>query len=247
MCKPAFSLFALLLVPVAAVSAPPPSTQEACRTMPAKPIPRVIMTKTFMDAHPDIHHRQIALGRYREGRFVEAFQQFTRAARYADKFSQSMVARMYWGGQGTKADRALGYAWMDLAAERAYHDFLHQRELYWSVLDENERADAVERGQAVYAEYRDRVAKPRLERELERVTRNITGSRTGFVSAGLYILTKDGMIPGSIYYDKNYYQPALYWCTQDAYWSRPLNPSVDVGQPETLPDAPPGDQAQTKR
>ncbi|WP_449465323.1 hypothetical protein [Stenotrophomonas humi] len=204
------------------------------------------MTKAFMDAHPDMHHRHIALNRYREGRFVEALQQFIHAARYADKFSQSMVARMHWEGQGTKADRALGYAWMDLAAERAYHDFLRQRELYWSVLDETERADAVERGQAVYAEYRDRVAKPRLERELNRATQKIIGSRTGFVSSGLSIRTKDGTVPGSIYYDKNYYQPALYWCTQDAYWSRPLNPSVDVGQPETLSDAPPGDKTQTE-
>lgn len=204
--------------------------------MPAKPIPSDIMTSTFMAAHPDIHWRSIALGAYRDGDFGKALDGFKQASRYADKFSQSMVARMYWEGQGTAADRALGYAWMDLAAERGYHDFLQQRELYWSVLSEDERREAVDSGQEVYAEYRDRVAKPRMERELTRVTRNITGSRLGFVSASLYISKNRQKVdmPAHVYYDKNYYQPDLYWCTQDAYWSRPLNPNVEVGTPQTL-------------
>ena len=40
------------------------------------------------------------------------------------------------------ADRALAYAWMDVAAERLYHDFLVRREGYWRALDEAQRNGA---------------------------------------------------------------------------------------------------------
>ncbi|MFT3755874.1 MAG: sel1 repeat family protein [Pseudoxanthomonas sp.] len=212
--------------------------------MPRKPVPREIMTETFMDAHPDLRWRGIALAAYHEGKFANALRDFKRAATYADKFSQSMVANMYWNGQGTAVDRALGYAWMDLAAERGYSDFVQQREIYWSALGNDERKDSIQRGQAIYAEYRDRVAKPRMEKELDKVKRTITGSRTGFVSSGLeihkkYATGEEVVIPATVYYDRNYYEPDLYWCTQDAYWSRSLTPNVDVGQIEQLRDSAP--------
>lgn len=234
-----FSLLALIPFAVAAAADNP--TKEACEAMPRKPVPKEIMTDTFMGSHPDLRWRGIALDEFRKNEFADALRDFKRAARYADKFSQSMVASMYWNGQGTAIDRALGYAWMDLAAERAYHDFLKMREIYWSALSETERADAVQRGQAVYAEYRDRVAKPRMEKELAKATRSITGSRTGFISSGLdvsYTLTTGETVtlPATIFYDREYYDPDLYWCTQDAYWSRSLSPNVDVGTPQPLHD-----------
>jgi hypothetical protein len=54
----------------------------------------------------------------------------------------------------------MAYIWMDLAAERMYHDFLVLREHYWARLDPLQQAQAIERGQQVYADYGDRVAKP---------------------------------------------------------------------------------------
>lgn len=225
----------LLLTGVAAAAnrdgAPPP---EVCRTMPAEPVPAQIMVASFFESHPDLYWRARGLEALKRENYQRALYYFQRSARYADKFSQSMVARLHWEGLGTPMDRALGYAWMDLAAERAYHDFLRQRELYWSQLAETERDQAIERGQAVYAQYRDRVAKPRMERALRRATDNITGSRTGFISSGLTIQTEYGAIPGQIFYDRRYYRADHYWCTQDAYWSRPLNPEVEVGAPTTV-------------
>lgn len=232
------ALLVLALCPVAAWSAPP--TAETCRTMPAKRIPADIMTNSFLDAHPDLRWRSVALGAYKKGEFTKALSDFKRAARYADKFSQSMVGHMYWNGEGTNVDRALGYAWTDLAAERGYHNFLSQRENYWSQLSDEHRADAVQRGQAIYAEYRDSVSKPRMEEVLRRALQRMTGSRTGQVGSGLYVTPREGpsagqAIPGQIFYDKTYYQPELYWCDQDAYWSRPMNPSVEIGEPESVP------------
>lgn len=235
------SRIALLLLGIAASPAlanPPATTSPAgdtCRNMPAKPIPVEIMTAGFFAAHPDMFWRSVALAAYRKQSYSKAMRDFKRAASYADKFSQSMVAHMYWEGQGTAADHALAYAWMDLAAEREYYNFVTQREIYWAQLNEQQRAAAVQRGQAVYAEYRDSVTKPNMEKELRRTAQRMTGSRTGFVSPGLYVSGTDGnFMPGSVYYDKTYYQPERYWCDQDAYWSRPMNPNVEVGLPHTV-------------
>lgn len=235
------SLFLILASSQAMASSSSTSpSPEVCRTLPAEPVPREIMVASFFNNHPDLHWRKQGLDALNANNYRRALHAFMRSSRYADKFSQSMVARMHWEGLGTPVDRPLGYAWMDLAAERAYHDFLRQRELYWSQLSDTERSDAIDRGQAVYAEYRDSVAKPRMERVLDSATRQITGSRTGFISSGLTIRTKDyGEIPGAIFYDKRYYQAAHYWCTQDAYWSRPLNPEVEVGAPTTVKPPPP--------
>ncbi|WP_313401451.1 sel1 repeat family protein [Stenotrophomonas sp.] len=233
-------LFGLATFPALAASPTASSKGEiACRNMPAKPIPAEIMTDSFFQAHPDMRWRSVALGEYKKGNYVQAMRDFKRAASYADKFSQSMVAHMYWEGLGVPVDRPLAYAWMDLAAEREYHNFAAQREIYWAQLNEQQRSEAVERGKPVYADYSDSVAKPKMERQLQQAVQNITGSRTGFVSAGLYVSDIHGnMIPGSIYYNKTYYQPEQYWCDQDAYWSRPMNPSVEVGLPDTLPPEP---------
>lgn len=222
-----------------AVSATAAPTAAECRQMPAKSIPAEVLNNGFLDAHPDMRWRSVALGQYRDGDFTAALESFKKAAYYADKFSQSMVARMYWNGEGTGIDRALGYAWMDVAAERMYHDFLRSRELYWSALDHVEQTDALARGKAVFAEYSDESAKPRMNAALEQGLRQVTGSRLGVVNPGLVVTPKGGefsgiALPASAVYDKAWWSPDEYWCTQDAYWARPLNPNVDVGLPESV-------------
>ena len=66
---------------------------------------------------------------------------FRNAARYGDKLSEQRWPTC-WNGQGGPADRALGYAWMDLAAERGTEWLVVQRERFWEALiaDERERA-----------------------------------------------------------------------------------------------------------
>src|SRR5690606_21961142 len=128
----------------------------------------VMSSSGFLAAHPDLRWRGEGLAAFEEGRTGEALTYFKRAARYADKPSQAMVAEMLWTGTGTPQDRPLAYAWMDVAAERAYIPFLSKREEYWNALSEAERAQALEAGAAVYDEYRDGVAKERLERLLRR-------------------------------------------------------------------------------
>ena len=234
-------LFASLIAVTARASELP------CSERPREPIPERIMGSTFFNAHPDLQSRAEGLRAWHGGRHVQAMRHFRIAARHADKLSQAMLAQMHWEGLGTPVDRALGYAWMDLAAERDYHNFVQLRELYWAQLTTEERADAIERGQSVWADNRDRVAKPRVNRAMKQARLNITGSRTGFISAGLEVNVRlangqTEVVPATEYYNDDYYDPEKYWCSQDAYWSRPLNPEVAVGEltpvEEFTPDKP---------
>lgn len=103
--------------------------------------------------HPDLFYRAAAIRNYQAGSKERALSLFLKAACFADKPSQAIIATMYWNGEGVPQDRALAYAWMDLAADRGYADLLAQREQYWAQLNPDERQRAIEQGRQVYAEY----------------------------------------------------------------------------------------------
>lgn len=225
-------LLALLLLSMAGTPGAQEVRQQRARIDPA------VLTEGFLAAHPDLRWRREGIFAYEAGEHATAFRYFLRAARYADKASQAMVADMYWSGTGIAADRALAYAWMDLAAERMYADFVAHRERLWQSMDDVERADAVARGQQVYAEYGDHVAKPRLETVMRRARKNVTGSRLGFVGY-LTIVPNSGLLGGSgvslsgeDYYAPRYWQPDAYWRLQDEIWRAPPRGRVRVGEVE---------------
>ena len=209
----------------------------------------------FLSAHPDIRWQREAMHAYEEGHYERALDWFKRAARHGDKLTQGMIASMYWDGVGVRRDRALGYAWMDVAAERRYPDLLEFREAYWAELDQYERKDALERGQDILAEYGDEAAGPRMEQVLDRERRNITGSRLGFVGH-LKVIPLNGpasigqfsgqnlgqlaALPGHVYYADRYWRPAAYRQYRDELWveatGRPIHLGrVDVGEVEAVP------------
>ena len=198
----------------------------------------VLESEAFLSAHPDVNNRRRGMGAYEAGNHEEALVYFRRAARYADKPSQAMVAEMLWKGEGGPEDPALAYAWMDLAAERGYPGFTAIREHYWSLLDAAQREDAVARGAEVYAEYGDEVALRRMETVLRRERRRTTGSRTGFVGALEIQIPGPGgqleQVSGHRFYDRKLWDPTLYQAWQDAVWMEPREAQVDVGEVEPL-------------
>ena len=218
--------FALLL---AAVPAAPAFGQAA-----ADPEERLVMTTSgFLGAHPDLRHRLAGLEAYRHGDHADAYSRFRAAARYADKPSQAMVAEMLWEGRGVAQDKPLAYAWMDLAAERGYPLMLVKRERYWNELGDAGRARAMEIGGAVYEEYGDEVARPRLERALRVARRNTTGSRVGSVGALTIIIpTPSGeqIVDGTTYYDDKFWDVDQYLQWQDDDWKQNAEGTVDVGE-----------------
>lgn len=182
----------------------------------------------FLSAHPDLRYRSDGMGAFDAERFREAAEIFRRAARFADKPSQAMLAQMLWNGQGVASDRVQGYIWMDLAAERMWRPFLVRRESMWEQLTPAERERALVEGKAVYAEYGDAVAKPRKEAALRKGKRNMTGSRVGAVGALSIQVPGPGGLPIRIRGDE-FYNP-VFWDT-DRYWA---------WQEDTWKDAPPG-------
>ena len=180
-------------------------------------------------AHPGFRWRREALLALEKGETSHVQKWLLRAARYADKPAQALIAERYWAGEGVARDRALAYAWMDLAAERGYTVFVAHREKYWAALDRAERSRALEVGQAVYAEYGDEVAKPRLAKHLERKRSMQTGTRLSRRS-GVEVYLPPGQNPSgemgigkgrsqSFYVGKrlpNYYQDKI-WKAEDYF------------------------------
>lgn len=186
--------------------------------------PAIIYSETFLNGHPDLKWRMHAIRARDEGRLSAALTYFRRAARYADKPSQAMVAEMLWNGDGVDQDRALAYVWMDLAAERGRSQFAAWRELYWAQLSEEQRREALRVGPEIYDEYGDDSAKRRQEAAMRRARQQITGSRTGYtgfltvqsVVNGQY----QGQIDGALFYDPKYWDPEQYWDWQDEIWDQ---------------------------
>lgn len=191
----------------------------------------------FLTHHPDMKYRLLGMQAYERGDFEDAFRYFRRAAFHADKPSQGMVAEMYWNGEGTPQDRALAYAWMDLAAERGYAGFLGLRERYWAALSAAERQRAILEGQEIYARFGDAAAKPRYEAILRVGRKQMTGSRTGFTGNLRIVVPGPGgeqTIQGSRFYDDRYWDATKYWAWTDRIWAKPRIGRVDVGEVEAV-------------
>ncbi len=192
----------------------------------------------FIKQHPDLLYRLRGLQHYKKSEFSEAFFNFKLAAKYADKPSQGIVAEMLWKGEGAPIDKVQAYAWIDIAAERAYPTMILSREKMWSMLNDEERKQAIASGRQLYKYYGDDVAKRRLEIALARARRNITGSHLGFVGyLAITIDTPSGpqTIDGSFYYQDKFWKPAQYWEWQDTAWKNPPTGKVDIGPLETQP------------
>ncbi|OGT59721.1 MAG: hypothetical protein A3E01_04470 [Gammaproteobacteria bacterium RIFCSPHIGHO2_12_FULL_63_22] len=203
------------------------------QSVTANQLDRQIMnTESFLNAHPDLRFRLLGLTAYQAADYAKAMIHFKRAARYADKPSQGMIAEMHWNGQGVPVNKPLGYAWMDLAAERHFKTMLVNRERLWNALTEAEREQAVIVGQPVYAEFGDKVAKPRLERLLRNARSNSVGSRTGFVGAVTITIpgpSGDLTLDGSQYFQEKFWKPEAYWAWQAEDWKELPKGQVNVG------------------
>ena len=77
---------------------------------------KVMSSRSFLEAHPDMKYRTEGWLAYDEGRYEDARKLFTKAAGFGDKLSQAMLAEMAWKGIGQPVDRPLAYAWADISA-----------------------------------------------------------------------------------------------------------------------------------
>ena len=211
-------------------------------------IPPEMLTAGFLAGHPDVRWRREGLHSYSRHEYDIALDQFLRAARYGDKPAQAMLAEMYWKGIGVARDRPRGYAWMDIAAERRFPNFLILRERYWNRLDARERERAIDVGRPLMDEYGDARARLRLAKVMRRNQHVATGSRLGFTGhiendrPGLFARNK-GVAPGTgplasagihvsaaDYYAAENWDVTAYWRRQARAWGvPPRHGDVHVG------------------
>jgi hypothetical protein len=225
---------------LACLGAPPPLT-AADSEGPSIHMDEDLLIAGLANSHGDLYFRRTAQLSLEAGRNDQAMRQLKRAAHFADKPSQALVAEILWNGShGQPQDRPAAYAWMDLAAERGYPELLRLREAYWAALSPAEQAQALAVGRKLYERYGDDVSRPRLARQLRRQANKVAGSNTGF-AGGVTILAlspggsgvrraaaSTGMegdnfapvvtIAGSRFYAPHYWKPELYFQHQDRNW-----------------------------
>jgi uncharacterized protein len=193
--------------------------------------------------HPNELYRIYAAKAASSGDWSDAAKLFRKASRYADKYSQHRLSLLYWHGIGVGKDRVEAYVWADMAAERGYPQFLAIREKMWGEMTPEERAKVPARGDALYKEYGDPVAKRRFADALAQGKRKVTGSRTGFVGnlaiasrgTGTSLFGDAGGMDLSKMYEASRTDPNKYWEFEDKVWK---TVTVTVGDLEDTSSQP---------
>ena len=141
--------------------------------------------------HPDEYGEFTGMQRYAAGNFKAAMKYFLIGARYADKLSQLSIGLMYLNGQGVNKDPVAAFAWIAIAAERKYPQFLATRDSVWAQLDASQREQAKALLEKLYPEYGDPTAKRRMTLRLRWNRAQLTGSYLGFGSDSVTSLTPE--------------------------------------------------------
>ncbi|OOG59194.1 hypothetical protein B0E47_03960 [Rhodanobacter sp. B05] len=152
------------------------------------------MSNSSTWGHPDQYGEFTGMQRYAAGNFKAAMKYFLIGARYADKLSQLSIGLMYLNGQGVEKDPVQAFAWIAIAAERKYPQFLATRDAVWAQLDAQQREQAKVLLEKLYPEYGDPSAKRRMALVLRWNRAELTGSYLGFGSDSVTSLTPEQFI-----------------------------------------------------
>ncbi len=211
--------------------------------------------------HPDLFGEFAGFRSYAHRDYQGAFKYFEVGAYYADKLSQLCIGLMHLNGEGTKKDPVTAYAWLDLAAERGYPDFVATRDRVKATLTPEQIAQAMELRKTLAERYADNVAKPRMATQLRQGQMQMTGSHTGFDSGILHAdlagssnsahcgatpevggqaVPQAGCSSDSIY-SKERWEPNLYFASRDHQWKATVTVGTleQQGKPIDHPAAPP--------
>ncbi len=152
---------------------------------PPVPTPKIalildIMSHSSTDGHPDLFGQFAGMQRLFKGEYQSAMKYFKIGAYYADKLSQITIGNMYLNGRGVPKNPATACAWITLAAERGYPNYLQARDHACKALGAAEHAQAMAVLATLEPEYGDAVAKRRMRTELRNAKTGVTGSRVGY-------------------------------------------------------------------
>ncbi|MHC1480155.1 sel1 repeat family protein [Frateuria aurantia] len=199
-------------------------------------------TNTF--GHPDLYGQLTGLQDYTSGEYRAAMHQFLLGARYADKLSQLSIGLMYLQGQGVTKDPVTALAWISLAAERGYPQFVATRDNLARQLSSRQVAQARQVQATLAATYADAVAKPRMVLAMHEAMQYV--NPVGRPPEGAYTYvgppssTADqcGIDPDTgkpirdcSFYAKWRWDPDQYFATEDAQWHAPKLKGTVTVQP----------------
>ncbi|MBS0488225.1 MAG: sel1 repeat family protein [Proteobacteria bacterium] len=239
-CMTATCIFLCVAGSVLAAGIDDPQMQRTMRAM----------ANADTDWHPDLAGEFNGLRDYAKGRFKAAMQQFLSGAYYSDKLSQMCIGLMYLNGDGVKQDSVTAYAWVALAAERNYGDYVATRDRIKASLTPEQTRQAEAQYHKLAGVYADAIAKPRLVVQLRQGQMRLTGSRTGYQQSmwnafyvpGITGDAGDAMVKGArcagptitlgyqdapitgcggdALYAKTFWQPKKYFASRDALWTQ---------------------------
>lgn len=203
--------------------------------------------------HPDLFGEFAGMRYYTHHQYRDALKYFEIGAFYADKLSQLSIGLIHMNGEGVKKDPVTAYAWLDLAAERGYPDFVATRDHLKGALTPDQLAQAMELRKTLGERYADAVAKPRLAAQLRQGQMQITGSHTGYdsgvsqlntaTSCGPTVVIGGSEVPqagcgGASMYAKERWEPDLYFASRDREYKATVTVGAVEEQGKTI-DKPP--------
>jgi hypothetical protein len=209
--------------------------------------------------HPDLFGEFAGMRAYAHHRYGDALKYFEIGALYADKMSQLSLGLMHMNGEGTAKDPVKAYAWLDLAAEREYPDFVATRDSLKKTLSPEQLAQGQALRKTLGEKYGDAAAKPRLATQLHLGQMQMTGSRTGYDS-GIYQLKNTpncgptlvigGQVQpqagcGGPIFAKERWDPKLYFAARDREYKASVTVGTleEAGKPIASPPPQPADPA----
>ena len=181
----------------------------------------VAMNNSSTNGHPDLFGQYTGWRLYADHDYAGAIKYFTMGAYYADKVSQLCLGLIYLNGDGVARDPVKAWAWLNLAAERGYPEFVATRNRAWAGLDAGQRTQAEAEAKTLAATYGDKVAQPRMLAVLRRAASERTGSRTGFDAGAYTYMPNSGptLTPNPDNLNSRWYwDPKTYFAARDAQW-----------------------------
>ena len=197
----------------------------------------VAMGNSSTNGHPDLYGQYTGWRLYADHDYAGAIKYFTMGAYYADKVSQLCLGLIYLNGNGVPKDPVKAWAWLSLAAERGYPEFVATRDRVWGRLDAAQRTRAEAEAKTLAATYSDKVAQPRMLAVLSRAASERTGSYTGFDAGAIVYIPNNGPTLTPNAYNLNsrwYWDPKTYFAARDAQWKG----TVSVGPLKNLHETP---------
>ncbi len=144
------------------------------------------------DGRPGVKFFTLAVQAVRQGDDAHAVDMYKVAASWAYKPAEYNLGVMYFRGQGVPANRALGAAWMVLAAERGDPPYVSARDVMVTLLTKAQFEETDKLWGDLQKTYGDKVALRRAKAQWAWVKTHQTGTRVGGAAGELSVGVMDG-------------------------------------------------------